>query len=267
MVLAWGPIGAATAQAPVDEEATAAARALFEDGVRLADAGDHQQAADRFRRSLQLRRSLVVAYNLASSLVQIGRLVEASEVVRSILRDADAPARLRAAAEELLDRVTPQIGRLTVHVTGHSEGVEVRMDGEPVPSVLVGVPRPVDPGGHTVSIHRGGTVLGSRDVSIEPGGVAEVSLEAPPPVPTPEEVVQRQGDERLVLDLGSGARSSSVAVATQGGRSVAEEPAFWVGVGGGLVAVAVAAIVIGVVATQEPAPVPGDFDPPVVEVR
>jgi hypothetical protein len=265
MVLAWAPIGAATAQAPVDEEATAAARALFEDGVRLADAGDHQQAADRFRRSLQLRRSLVVAYNLASSLVQVGRLVEASEVVRSILRDAEAPARLRAAAQELLDRVTPQIGRLTVHVTGDPEGVEVRMDGEPVPSVLVGVPRPVDPGGHTVSIHRGGTVLGSRDVTIEAGGLAEVSLEAPPPVPTPEEVVRRQGDERLVRDLGSGARSSSVAA--QGGRSVAEEPAFWVGVGGGLVAVAVAAIVIGVVATQEPAPVQGDFDPPVVEVR
>ena len=86
MVLVSGT-GQAASQPARD---VAAARALFEEGVAAADAGDFPRAADRFERSYALRPSAVVGYNLASALSRTGRLVEAAGYLRRILYDRQA---------------------------------------------------------------------------------------------------------------------------------------------------------------------------------
>ena len=65
---------------------TALARALFEEGVVAADAQRWDEAAERFERAYGLKATPGIAYNWASALVELGRLVEAGERLRSVAR-------------------------------------------------------------------------------------------------------------------------------------------------------------------------------------
>lgn len=249
---------APTAAAQEADEASiaAAARALFEEGIQLVDAHEYAEAADRFRRSMQLRGSPVVAFNLASVLAELGRLVEASELLRPIARAPDTPRRLRADAQSLLDALTPRIGSLTIHVSGVVEGVEVQLDGTTVPNALLGVARPVDPGSRSVILLRAGVEIASDVVQVERGAAATISLEAPAPaVVHPLPRVAGPDAPATVLE---------VPPAQPRGGSVLDEGWFWGLLGGIAVAGIVVAIVLAVI--PGPSPFAGDFEPGIVEV-
>lgn len=245
------------------EERTAAARALFERGMEFVDAGDFEQAADRFERSLELRFSPVVAYNLSIALVEAERYVEASERLREVIRAEEADAQLREAARAKLEEVMPHLGRLTVIVTGAADTVEVRRGGGVLADAVIGVAQPVDPGEHRVSIHRDGEELAARAVTVTAGGQATVELEAPEPpvreVPTPAETAAS-------LSAGAGGSSSSgldTGTEEEGG-GILSSPLFWVGAG-----VVIAAVVVGVLlATRgEAQPVCGNTEPGCVDLE
>ena len=179
-------VGVAAAQeAASDAETTASARALFEQGMDAVDGRDFETAADRLARSLELRDSPVVRTNYALALIELGRLVEASEHLRQVQRGAPADSRVHQIATERLASLEPRLGRLVVVVTGSTEDVEVRVDDAPMPPALVGVEHPIDPGAHRVSLHRGDVELASSSVSVEGGRTSSLSLTARPP--TPEE--------------------------------------------------------------------------------
>jgi len=160
------------------ESDTAAARALFSEGRALADAGDWDQAADRFRRALALRPSPPIRYNLAVALEHQGALVEASEQLRAAIREAPADDRTRTSADTLLRRVEPRIGRLTVRIEGDATDMEVLLDGRRLAPALVGVGAPTDPGHHRVVARRGG-VETSAEGDLEPGDAAVITVAAP----------------------------------------------------------------------------------------
>ncbi len=176
----------ARGSADTEADRTAAARALFEEGMRAVDARDWQVAVDRLRRSHELRPSPVVRYNLALALIEVGGFVAASEHLRAVIRATGEGTEAHRIASERLEAILPRLGRLLIAVTGASETVETRLDGGLVPEALVGVPQPADPGPHRVSIHRGGQELGAAEVTVESGREASVALEAPPPPPEPE---------------------------------------------------------------------------------
>ncbi len=67
------------------------ARALFERGLEFMEAEQWEQAAKRFRQGLEIRPSDVVAYNLASALVHMGRLGEAVGLLRPLADSASVP--------------------------------------------------------------------------------------------------------------------------------------------------------------------------------
>lgn len=188
LVLALASTAAAAhAQAgPEEAERTAAARALFEEGMRAVDARDWETAADRLRRSQALRSSPVVRFNLALALSELGHFVAASEHLRAVLLDTEEGSDVHRLASERLEAILPRLGRLRIDVSGPRSTVEVRLDGERVPDALIGVPQPADPGAHRVSIHRADEELGAEDVSVTSGQLATVALVAPP-APTPEE--------------------------------------------------------------------------------
>ncbi|HKU40078.1 MAG TPA: hypothetical protein VJR89_18090, partial [Polyangiales bacterium] len=68
-----------------DEQRVAAARALFEEGLRRVDAEQWSLAADCFARLLALRYSAVAAYNLALAQVRLGQTVRGLTSLRELL--------------------------------------------------------------------------------------------------------------------------------------------------------------------------------------
>jgi hypothetical protein len=258
---AWltaGVLGLVLVVSPVsaqDAEQTAVARSLFRQGVEHSDQGRWPEAADHFRRSLALRDSPVVAFNLATALVHIGRLVEATEHFRRAARDAEAPERLREAARQQVDALQPRLARLTIQVTGPLESVELLLDGDPVPPARVGVAAPADPGLRVLRALRGDAEVARQEVTLAEGGEGSLSLVVPPP-PIVEDR-ERQPD----LLLGAGPPPSAVT------PPAGDDTLLWVGVVvGAVLVVGAAAVTTGVVlGGQGPAPpIEGNLGPTVI---
>ncbi|MEM9074359.1 MAG: hypothetical protein AAGE52_38045 [Myxococcota bacterium] len=175
-----------------DETQTAAARALFQQGLAFADSGEWEQAADRFERALELRWAAPIAFNLADSEVHLGRLVEASEHLRSV-GSGEGSAEVKAAAAELLSEITPRLAQLEIVVVGSTEGVDFVLNERPLPAAMVGVAFPANPSVHQVVARRGERVVGRGSVSLTEGETRQLTIRlgeaaSGADVPTPEEL-------------------------------------------------------------------------------
>lgn len=172
---------------PVSAAETATARALFEEGVTLSDEGRWAAAADRFERVLAIRWSSAAAFNLAAALVELGRLVDASELFRQVQRDETAAPEMVLEAERRIAALEPRLGKLHVLVAGDASGVDIYVDEHVLPPAAWGVPVIVDPGPHTVTAVRGGITLVSQSATL--GGTqplsAEVLVDIPAAAPSP----------------------------------------------------------------------------------
>lgn len=220
------------AQVPAtDRGRTEAARALFEEGLVLVDQERWHDAAERFRRALELRPSAVITFNLASALAKQGQAIEASELLRALVKDESVQDATREAATQLLADAERQIARLTIDVRGDLASHTVSLDDRPLQAAEIGVALPVDPGPHRVDGKRDGLALFSRELSLAPGASRRVTLDLP----------ATTGHGATATNARTGA---SEAPAEQGG-GMGWLP--WVGAG--VVAVGVAVVVI-VVATS-----------------
>ncbi len=226
-VVALIPHTSVCAQSPKE---TALARSLFEEGVQAADAQRWADAAERFGSAYGLKPTPGIAFNWACALIELGRLVEAGELLRSLVRDAAADPVLRADSEAKLAAVAPRIAALVIHVQGASDDVEVRVDGSPLLRAAWGVGSPTDPGAHTVSLLRGDAVLASEQVELADAERRELVLVAPDPPPPPVHV--------------AGSTTARVAEAekkspTDAGKPLYKSWVLWTAVGAALVAGAV----------------------------
>ncbi|MEM9319022.1 MAG: tetratricopeptide repeat protein [Pseudomonadota bacterium] len=156
------------------------ARTLFQQGLGFADRGDWERAVERFRHALELRDTPNVRYNLAQSLAQMGRLVEALEELDRVLSFESASDDVREAATSLKADLQPRLGHLLIRVNEELEGSQVTIDGRPI-----GSPRPpgnvaTDPGVRVVRLLRDAEELDVEEVDVPEGGEASVVLEVPP---------------------------------------------------------------------------------------
>ena len=250
-------LGPASAAAQPSTSSTAMARAFFEQGLELAEAEEWEQAADRFQRSLRLRRSPVVAFNLGTAYGHLGRLVEAAELFRGAARDGGGD--LAAAARAQLAEVEPRLGTLTVHTVGPEGSVQIQIDGRPLSLEAIGAPIPADPGTRTLRALRGDDEVASAIVEVTAGATAEVTLRIPTPeVSSPEEVAAQAtaAEPRLATS------TRPVAAAESGG----DDTLVWVVI---IAAIAVAAGVgvgLGVGLSQGVAePIGGNLTPGTLE--
>jgi len=215
-----------------DERDTATSRALFEQGVELAAKGDWAGAADRFERSERLRHSPVVAYNLANAWVELGRLVEAAELLRKIEKEETAKAGVKKDARTLLSQLEPRIATLVVEVESQPPPKDVRVNDRPLPEAAIGVPTPIDPGSVLVTVtDPKGIVLWSKRVEVTPGGQERITITmpkeaAPIVVPTPRETAQRSQEPQPAAD----AYDDGDRVDDED-KAFYEEPWVWVGAG------------------------------------
>ena len=212
------------ALAQVHPSQSAAARALFDEGVILARAEDYLAASDRFRRAYALRPSAPIAFNLAASLVHLGALVEASEIFARLARDTTATDALRSAARAQRAEIEARFAYLTLRVTGGLGAMHLELDAHALPPSVLDVEIPVDPGEHDVRLlreddevtrahlrladgeHRE-VVLGAED-EVPPGGTAP----APAPASEPLAAAPPSGnDDGVLIGVGVGVGVALVA--------------------------------------------------------
>jgi tetratricopeptide (TPR) repeat protein len=130
----------------------AAAQALFEEGLRLFDAGRYPDACEKFAVSERLDAAASTLLNLARCYERAGRAASAwvtyGEAAAQAHREAD-PRREQYARERVAD-AAKRLSRLSILAPSAPPGTVVKRDGTPVDRAEWGVAVPVDPGPHVV---------------------------------------------------------------------------------------------------------------------
>ena len=173
LVVVGLPSNICSAQAMRD---LALARTLFEEGVALADQGDWEAAADRFGRAHAIKPTAGIAFNWASALTHVSALLEASELLHTVVRDEATTPALREESERMLDAIAPRLSQLQVNVADPSEATEIEIDGSPWPKPAWDVLSPVNPGRHEVICLREGEVIESRSISMRESESKTITL-------------------------------------------------------------------------------------------
>jgi hypothetical protein len=160
--------GAATA------EEKAGARAAAMEGVKAYKDGRWQDALDMFSRAEGLVHSPVHMLYIARANSKLGHLVIAQETYMAAYReylDPSAPPAFQRAKEQAqieLRELEPRLPSFTLKISGAPvEKVNLTMDGKKVPPLLIGVPRPIDPGSHEFKVSGPGVKPASLSVSIK----------------------------------------------------------------------------------------------------
>ncbi len=170
----------ASAQSSADK---ATARELAQEGIKAEKAGDYKTALDRLQKAEALYDAPVHLIHIARCQVKVGKLVDASETYRKLLRSELPPGAPPAFKEAVdagqpeLDQLLPRIPKLTVNISPEGlEGLEVTVDGQPLAAVALGIPRPADPGDHTIVAKARGYHAASQTVTLKEGGSGSASL-------------------------------------------------------------------------------------------
>ena len=197
---------AGSAFSATDEE-RAGARAAAAEGQRAFEEGRYAEAADFFIRAESLVHALPHLVYIGRSYAKLGKLVKAREAYLKAKREnlADnAPPPIKAAQEAAiaeLPAVEARLARITIVVEGGgTKAVRVAMDGQAVPSALVGVPYPADPGTHTLVAEADGMRSAPVEVKLEEGGQQQVVLKLVPAEEAPVEPVKADGSGSVSSD-------------------------------------------------------------------
>lgn len=170
------------AESEADAATKAAARELGRQGIDSYQAGDYEEAFDKLSRAHALVGLTTTGLWRARCLIELSRLVEASEALFAVTRmglPADAlPVHVHAQRQAADERkvLLPRIPRLMIRIEGEiPDDVVVTLDGHAVPPALVGVKQPVDPGAHVLEVRGAGTSA-TRSIELREGQVLEVPI-------------------------------------------------------------------------------------------
>ncbi len=170
----------------------AMARALFEDGRALRDAGRIEEACRKFESSTKRFASAGVEFNLADCYAKLGRTASAW----TTFRDAGALARQTRRldiAEQAAARtaeIEPRLTRLAIHAPRAPVGLVLKRDGVAVTRATWDAATPVDPGAHDVRAEAPGYAPWSTSVGASaPGETVSVDVPALVSVPVSEPAV------------------------------------------------------------------------------
>jgi tetratricopeptide (TPR) repeat protein len=176
IVLASPVLVPLSASAQSDEQ-RGAARDLATEGADAYDAGRYQDAIDRFTRAEALVHATPHLLFLARSHAKLNQFVKAREAYLKIIREP-VPANAsqvvkdaKANAQDELGPVEAKIGRLTIDVQGKEQAKDlvVKVNGAPMPAVLIGAAQPIDPGSHRVEAIATGFRAPTQTVAIGEG--------------------------------------------------------------------------------------------------
>jgi hypothetical protein len=160
-VFRWGALVCLLSAPAHAQEADAvtrdAARSLGLSGVDAYQAGEYDVASSRLEKAYALMNVPSLGLWSARALAKRNLLVEAAsryfEVVGLQLPQGDAAVQRQAQSDAQLEleQLRPRIPRLLIRVSGADAAeVALTIDGQAVPSSVIGKPRLVNPGAHRV---------------------------------------------------------------------------------------------------------------------
>jgi hypothetical protein len=179
---------ALASNAHADNARTAEAEARFNEGIKLADSGNYDQARLKFLQALEMKKVASVLFNLAGVEMRTGHEVEAVEHYRAFLKLAPADPRITDAltdtAKNNIGELLKKIGQIDIEAP---QEAKISIDGR-VLEEMPNEPLPVSPGKHTVKGSLNGKTL---TINVEPqaGQVAKAKFDFPAndgvPMPSP----------------------------------------------------------------------------------
>jgi hypothetical protein len=177
---------ASTARGQTDE-ARASARAAATQGLRALQEGRYKDALDLCTRAESLMHAPTHLLLIARAQTKLGHLVEAQEAYIKIVRDhlaSNAPKAFvdaQATAADEQAALAPRVPTLKVDVEGASASdVQITLDGAPLPSALVGMASPINPGSHTLAVVSGSATADPVTVTVGEGAKQSVTLTLKP---------------------------------------------------------------------------------------
>jgi hypothetical protein len=189
LVMGASGLSARDARAQSDDD-RAAARAAATEGLRALQDGRYKDALDFCTRAEALMHAPTHLLLIARAQVKLGHLVEAQEAYFRIVREPlarDAPraffeAQTSAAQEQAA--LAPRVPTLKVEVEGAApKEVTLVLDDQRVPSALIGLARPINPGDHTVSAKSATAASAPLTVTVGEGSAQDVKLTLRPIAP------------------------------------------------------------------------------------
>jgi hypothetical protein len=199
------------------------ARRLGSEGLSALKNQDFDTAADRFERANDLVSAPSFLVLLGRARVGQGRLVEAYEIYRKIIRDGVQPnnpeafKRALAEAKQEVKALEPRLAWVSVNVVGAKPSqVEVTLNGSVIPNAALGAQRPADPGTLHVEAKAEGYRTAHAQVQLTEG-------EHLPPIelrmvelPKPEPVIAAITREEPVMSADGGDDSSVISQSALG---------------------------------------------------
>jgi hypothetical protein len=178
-----GLVTAAPARAQTREQ-KAGARAAADAGGDAFDAGKYAEAADLFERAERLVHAPPHLLYAARAHAKLGHVVEARELYLALTRErlSDSAPRVfreaQQAGEKELAEVEPRLAYVSLVVQGGSGATALRVtrNGEDVPSELLGVPAPVNPGDYSYQAVADGMESTPTSVKLREGARETVVL-------------------------------------------------------------------------------------------
>jgi hypothetical protein len=138
-------------------------------------------ACQRFEESNRLEPAAGTILNLANCREQLGQLASAWQRYREAVHKLPAGDDRVALARERAARPEPRVPRLTVTLApGSPAGSVVARDGIELGNASLGLPLPVDPGDHVISVSAPGRAPNRVTVTLKEAERREVVLEAGP---------------------------------------------------------------------------------------
>jgi hypothetical protein len=180
--LTGGSLLASPVRAQADDATRAAARSLGYEGINDFQSGNFAAAADKLDRAYQALRVPSLGLWSARALEKTGKLVAAAERYLEVQRldpgTGDAAVQRQAQADAGTEHVAlvPRIPNVVIEVEGAPPNeVKLTANGTSVPSSLIGVKRPVDPGAVTLEALHGGRTA-REEVTLSEGETKTVVL-------------------------------------------------------------------------------------------
>ncbi|HEY6461950.1 MAG TPA: hypothetical protein VIY73_17410, partial [Polyangiaceae bacterium] len=190
----------ATTGSPTEEQIEAA-RVPYHDARELHRQGRTREALEKALEAHRIAPTPVTALEVGQILVEVGRLVDARDVLRSVAfmpvspRESDKGREARAQAAVLAGQLDMRIPKIAF--ADRPAAVEVTLDAKPVvatdPTAWLGV----DPGAHALQVRVEGRVCTTVNLSLSEGEERTIDLhdaatacrpEAPAPVQAPRAI-------------------------------------------------------------------------------
>jgi hypothetical protein len=158
----------------------AAAEALFQEGRALLQQGQYEQACGKFAASQQLDGGFGTLMNLGDCFEKRKLTASAWATFKeaAALARAQGQAERESQARERAAALEGQLSKLTVRVASVVSGLEVRLNGTPLPAAVWGTAVPVDPGTQHVEARAPGHRAYAADLVVSEGA-GQQTLEIP----------------------------------------------------------------------------------------